>query len=95
MNQAFERGITARQICTFLTNHAHERMLSSRPVVPETVCDQIMLWETEQVSKRGLLSFSFALKMISSRQARDKHREQLRKEARLFSFFLIRSPTTG
>ncbi len=50
--QAFGRGISARQICEFLSNHAHERMLSSRPVVPETVCDQIMLWETEQPSHR-------------------------------------------
>ena len=47
-----ERGITARQICSFLSNHAHDRMLSSRPVVPETVVDQVMLWEAEQPNHR-------------------------------------------
>ena len=48
INEAFDRGITATQILSFLGNHAHPRMSSGRgAAVPETVADQIYLWERE------------------------------------------------
>ena len=49
-----KEGEFKTQICEFLGNHAHERMLSSQPIVPETVCDQIMLWETEHLATGAL-----------------------------------------
>jgi hypothetical protein len=95
VNQAFERGITARQICTFLTNHAHERMLSSRPVVPETVCDQIMLWETEQVRKRTVFAPSYTKDEHFTKTGSGQTWGKVAKRGPFPPFFLVRSPTTG
>ncbi|XP_074580172.1 general transcription and DNA repair factor IIH subunit TFB2 [Curcuma longa] len=45
---AFENGITAEQIISFLQQNAHPRVANKIPVVPENVTDQIRLWETDR-----------------------------------------------
>ena len=44
---AFENGITAEQIISFLQQNAHPRVAERTPAVPENVTDQIRLWETD------------------------------------------------
>ncbi|KAM0942272.1 putative transcription factor TFIIH subunit p52/Tfb2, transcription factor Tfb2 [Dioscorea sansibarensis] len=45
---AFENGITAEQIVSFLQQNAHPRVAGKTPSVPENVTDQIRLWETDR-----------------------------------------------
>ncbi|KAI9338548.1 transcription factor Tfb2-domain-containing protein [Obelidium mucronatum] len=45
VRQAYDNGISADQICQFLTNHAHPEM---KKQLPPTVVDQIRLWESER-----------------------------------------------
>ncbi|XP_020581219.1 RNA polymerase II transcription factor B subunit 2-like isoform X1 [Phalaenopsis equestris] len=45
---AFENGITADQIISFLQQNAHPRIAERVPTVPENVTDQIRLWETDR-----------------------------------------------
>uniref|UniRef100_A0A0E0KWW8 RNA polymerase II transcription factor B subunit 2 n=1 Tax=Oryza punctata TaxID=4537 RepID=A0A0E0KWW8_ORYPU len=45
---AFENGITAEQIISFLQQNAHPRVADKIPAVPENVTDQIRLWETDR-----------------------------------------------
>ncbi|KAL6844201.1 hypothetical protein ACP4OV_025874 [Aristida adscensionis] len=45
---AFENGITAEQIISFLQQNAHPRVADKIPSVPENVTDQIRLWETDR-----------------------------------------------
>lgn len=47
VNTAFASGITAEQIISFLQQNAHPHVAQKVPSVPETVSDQIRLWETE------------------------------------------------
>lgn len=47
IKESFKMGITAAQIIDFLTTHAHPRAKSRKNVVPENVCDQLVLWERE------------------------------------------------
>ncbi|XP_030971246.1 general transcription and DNA repair factor IIH subunit TFB2 [Quercus lobata] len=44
---AFENGITADQIISFLQQNAHPRVAERIPTVPENVTDQIRLWESD------------------------------------------------
>ncbi|XP_050215235.1 general transcription and DNA repair factor IIH subunit TFB2 [Mercurialis annua] len=44
---AFENGITAEQIISFLQQNAHSRVAERMPSVPENVTDQIRLWESD------------------------------------------------
>ncbi|MCO5565017.1 hypothetical protein L7F22_018687 [Adiantum nelumboides] len=44
---AFASGISADQIITFLQQNAHPHTAQKQPSVPETVCDQLRLWETD------------------------------------------------
>ncbi|KAK9267701.1 hypothetical protein L1049_010133 [Liquidambar formosana] len=44
---AFENGITAEQIISFLQQNAHPRVAERMPSVPENVTDQIRLWESD------------------------------------------------
>ncbi|XP_074307670.1 general transcription and DNA repair factor IIH subunit TFB2 [Silene latifolia] len=44
---AFENGITADQIISFLQQNAHPRAAERVPTVPENVTDQIRLWESD------------------------------------------------
>ncbi|KAJ7962559.1 RNA polymerase II transcription factor B subunit 2 [Quillaja saponaria] len=45
---AFEKGITADQIISFLQQNAHPRVALRIPSVPENVTDQIRLWESDR-----------------------------------------------
>lgn len=45
---ALKKGITADQIITYLTHHAHPQMYKNEPLLPVTVSDQIRLWEREK-----------------------------------------------
>ncbi|KAF5728672.1 general transcription factor IIH subunit 4 [Tripterygium wilfordii] len=44
---AFENGITADQIISFLQQNAHARVAERMPSVPENVTDQVRLWESD------------------------------------------------
>ncbi|KAF3451495.1 hypothetical protein FNV43_RR07590 [Rhamnella rubrinervis] len=44
---AFENGITADQIISFIQQNAHPRVAERIPSVPENVTDQIRLWESD------------------------------------------------
>ncbi|KAJ3317025.1 RNA polymerase II transcription factor B 52 kDa subunit [Boothiomyces sp. JEL0866] len=48
VREALNRGITADQIISYLSHHAHPEMKKSKPVLPVTVVDQIKLWEMER-----------------------------------------------
>jgi len=51
VRQALRSGITAEQIITFLTMHAHQKMQASGSTsngVPPSIVDQIRLWEMER-----------------------------------------------
>ncbi|KAL3681904.1 hypothetical protein R1sor_024860 [Riccia sorocarpa] len=48
VSTAFASGISSDQMVTFLTKHAHPHAASKVPVVPETVTDQIRLWENDR-----------------------------------------------
>ncbi|KAM3285135.1 general transcription and DNA repair factor IIH subunit TFB2 [Capsicum chacoense] len=45
--KAFQNGITADQIISFLQQNAHPRVAERIPSVPENVTDQIRLWESD------------------------------------------------
>lgn len=47
VNTAFASGITAEQIITFMQQNAHPHVAQKVPSVPETVSDQIRLWESD------------------------------------------------
>ena len=46
--KAFKRGLTAEQIVTYLNELAHPKVARRNPTVPETIADQIFLWESER-----------------------------------------------
>ncbi|KAJ3328825.1 RNA polymerase II transcription factor B 52 kDa subunit [Blyttiomyces sp. JEL0837] len=48
VREAYANGITAEQIISYLTTHAHPEMRKQTPVLPSTVIDQIRLWEVER-----------------------------------------------
>ena len=48
VQQALACGISASQIIDFLRTRAHPQMLSSTPIIPPTITDQIKLWEMER-----------------------------------------------
>lgn len=48
VKSALSKGITAEQIITYLTHHAHMQMYRNDPLLPVTVSDQIRLWEREK-----------------------------------------------
>ncbi|KZT07609.1 transcription factor Tfb2 [Laetiporus sulphureus 93-53] len=63
VKKALANGITADQIISYLTAHAHPQMRKNRPLLPVTVQDQIRLWELEKnrlKSEEGYLYTAFA-----------------------------------
>lgn len=48
IKSALSNGITAAQIITYLSTHAHPQMKKQMPLLPPTVVDQIRLWELEK-----------------------------------------------
>lgn len=64
IRQAIQFGITADQIISYLAAHAHEQMhrtaaLTSKPVLPPTVVDQIRLWQLENERMKTTGGFLF------------------------------------
>ncbi|RIB10803.1 transcription factor TFIIH complex subunit Tfb2 [Gigaspora rosea] len=47
VRKALKHGITASQIISYLTSHAHPQMKKRPALLPSTVVDQIQLWEME------------------------------------------------
>ncbi|GBE88578.1 RNA polymerase II transcription factor B subunit 2 [Sparassis crispa] len=63
VKKALANGITADQIISYLTTHAHPQMRKNNPLLPVTVQDQIRLWELEKNrvnSEEGYLYTAFA-----------------------------------
>ncbi|OCH94822.1 transcription factor Tfb2 [Obba rivulosa] len=63
VKKALANGITAEQIISYLTTHAHHQMRRHKPLLPVTVQDQIRLWELEKnrvKSQEGYLYTAFA-----------------------------------
>jgi len=59
---ALRAGITANQLLGYLYQRAHPVMRKNNPVIPETVADQVRLWETERnriTAQPGTLYRSF------------------------------------
>ncbi len=48
IREAFLHGITANQILSYLTIHAHPHMKRKKNILPEVVIEQIYLWEKER-----------------------------------------------
>ena len=48
IREALKNGISAHQILQFLRLNAHPQMRQKKPVIPDTVSDQIILWEKER-----------------------------------------------
>ncbi|KAG9315383.1 transcription factor Tfb2 [Chiua virens] len=48
VRKALSNGISADQIISYLTTHAHPQMRKNNPLLPVTVQDQIRLWELER-----------------------------------------------
>jgi transcription initiation factor TFIIH subunit 4 len=55
VREALVNGITADQIIGFLNSHAHPRMKGG--TIPDTVRDEIKLWEAEQERVQFLSGF--------------------------------------
>ncbi|KAI9566833.1 transcription factor Tfb2-domain-containing protein [Boletus coccyginus] len=63
VRRALSNGISAEQIISYLTTHAHPQMRKNNPLLPVTVQDQIRLWELERnrlKSAEGFLYKDFA-----------------------------------
>ncbi|KAG8212956.1 transcription factor Tfb2, partial [Butyriboletus roseoflavus] len=63
VRKALSNGISADQIISYLTTHAHPQMRKNNPLLPVTVQDQIRLWELERnrlKSAEGFLYKDFA-----------------------------------
>ncbi|KJE91028.1 transcription factor tfb2 [Capsaspora owczarzaki ATCC 30864] len=54
VRKALVKGLTAEQMIRFLRTHAHPQMRSRTPVLPETISDQLRLWELERNRLRVL-----------------------------------------
>ncbi|EGG12949.1 uncharacterized protein MELLADRAFT_46475 [Melampsora larici-populina 98AG31] len=48
IKMAFKNGIRADQIISYLEFHSHSQMKLLKPILPNTVVDQIRLWELEK-----------------------------------------------
>ncbi|KAF8941378.1 RNA polymerase II transcription factor B subunit 2 [Dissophora ornata] len=60
IRRALSKGITADQIITYLTAHAHAQMRKHTPILPLTVVDQIRLWEIEKNRLRPVASWLYS-----------------------------------
>ena len=58
---AYRKHITASQIIEFLTLHSHPCLRNKQHLVPENVCDQLVLWENEgrRVKDDDVILFDF------------------------------------
>lgn len=60
VRKALANGITADQIVTYLTVHAHPQMRKSVPLLPPTVVDQIKLWQLEMERMKTVEGYLFS-----------------------------------
>ncbi|KAK3233904.1 hypothetical protein CYMTET_55819 [Cymbomonas tetramitiformis] len=56
---ALSSGISADQIIAFLQQQAHPHVAHRTPVVPETVADQIRLWETDMLRVKNTPAYLY------------------------------------
>ena len=47
VTSALGRGLSAGMLVKYLEDHRHPRVANRTPVVPESVSDQLLLWQTE------------------------------------------------
>ncbi|KAI9659789.1 MAG: RNA polymerase II transcription factor B 52 kDa subunit [Bathelium mastoideum] len=59
VQRAISYGITADQIISYLSTHAHPQMHKHNPVLPPTVLDQIRLWQIEGDRMRTTPGYMF------------------------------------
>ena len=59
IRRAVGMGITADQIISYLSTHAHPQMQKNNPVLPPTVVDQIRLWQIEGERMKATTGFLF------------------------------------
>lgn len=67
---AIASGITADQIITYLTTHAHPVLRRQQPILPPTVVDQIRLWQIE--GERMTAWQGFMIRDVGSQEDYDK-----------------------
>ncbi|KAK9466847.1 transcription factor Tfb2-domain-containing protein [Lipomyces arxii] len=60
VRKALSNGITADQIITYLTVHAHPQMRKQIPMLPPTVVDQIRLWQLEMERMKTVEGYLFS-----------------------------------
>lgn len=90
---AIAAGITADQIITYLTTHAHPILRKQQPVLPPTVVDQVRLWQIE--GERMTTWKGFLIKDVGSQEDYDKAVKYaealgvLRKEFRAKGSFFV------
>ncbi|KAK7208515.1 RNA polymerase II transcription factor B subunit 2 [Myxozyma melibiosi] len=60
VRKALVNGITADQIVTYLTVHAHPQMRKAVPLLPPTVVDQIKLWQLELERMKTVEGYLFS-----------------------------------
>jgi transcription initiation factor TFIIH subunit 4 len=70
IQRAISYGITADQIISYITTHAHPQMHKSTPILPPTVVDQIRLWQIE--GDRMKATPGFLMKSFGSRKEYDE-----------------------
>lgn len=100
IQNAITRGITADQIITYLTTHAHPILRKQQPILPPTVVDQIRLWQIE--GERMTAWRGYLIKDVGSQEDYDRAVQYaealgiLRKEFRTRgSFFVTRMEQMG
>ncbi|QIW95023.1 hypothetical protein AMS68_000541 [Peltaster fructicola] len=100
IQNAITRGITADQIITYLTTHAHPVLRKQQPILPPTVVDQIRLWQIE--GERMTAWRGYLIKDVGSQEDYDRAVQYadalgiLRKEFRTRgSFFVSRMEQMG
>lgn len=59
IRRALANGITADQVISYLTTHAHPQMQNNIPLLPPTVVDQIRLWQLELERMRATDGYLF------------------------------------
>ncbi|KAK9455997.1 transcription factor Tfb2-domain-containing protein [Dipodascopsis uninucleata] len=57
---ALSNGITADQIITYLSVHAHPQMRKLNPLLPPTVVDQIKLWQLEMERMKTMPGYLYS-----------------------------------
>ncbi|KAI9248865.1 RNA polymerase II transcription factor B subunit 2 [Phascolomyces articulosus] len=74
VRNALIKGITARQMISYLETHAHPQMKKKTPILPLTVVDQIQLWEMERCRLKSHEAYLYhEFNMQADFDAAEKH----------------------